>query len=67
MITSAGGEGVLTAGGPTREQVETHIWGPYMFTGGTGPDQARADGTGRVTEYDEALPVGEELQYSTLV
>jgi hypothetical protein len=38
-----------------------------MFTAGTGPDQARADGTGRVTEYDQALPVGEELQYSTLV
>jgi hypothetical protein len=57
------GEGMLTAAGPTREQVKAHIWGPYMFTAGTGPDQARANATGRVTEYDQALPVGEELPF----
>jgi hypothetical protein len=34
-----------------------------MFIAGTGPNQARADGTGRVTEYDQALSVGEELPF----
>lgn len=57
------GEGLLLAGGPTREQVKTHIWGPYMFTPGTGPDEARAEPTGRVTEYKAELPVGEELPF----
>jgi hypothetical protein len=57
------GEGMLLAGGPTRDQVKTHIWGPYMFTPGTGPDEARADSTGRVTAYEAALPVGEELPF----
>ena len=36
---------------------------PYRFRPGTGPDQARADATGRVTIYDAELPVGEELPY----
>jgi TIR domain len=57
------GEGPLTAGGPTREQIKRQIWGPYRFRPGTGPDQARADSTGRVTVYDAELPVGEELPY----
>lgn len=57
------GEGMLLAGGPSREQVKNHIWGPYMFTPGTGPDEARADGTGRVTAYEASLPVGEELPF----
>lgn len=34
-----------------------------MFTPGTGPDEARADRTGRVTEYNADLPVGEELPF----
>jgi hypothetical protein len=58
-----GGQGTLTAGGPTRAQVTTHIWDPYMFTAGTGSDHARADRTGRVAEYGQALPVGEELLF----
>jgi hypothetical protein len=57
------GEGLLLPGGPTRDQIRAHIWGPYMFTPGTGPDEARADRTGRVTEYNADLPVGEELPF----
>jgi hypothetical protein len=57
------GEGQLTAGGPTRDQIKEQIWGPYRFTPGTGPDQARADRTGRETAYSAALPVGEALVY----
>jgi hypothetical protein len=57
------GEGTLLAAGPTREQIKDHIWGPYMVTPGTGPDEARADRTGRVTVYEAALPVGEELPF----
>jgi hypothetical protein len=57
------GEGTLTAGGPTREQIKEQIWGPYRFRPGTGPDEARADATGRITVYDAELPVGEELPY----
>ena len=57
------GEGTLIAGGPTREQVKEQIWGPYRFGPGTGPDEAQADVTGRVTDYAAELPVGEELRY----
>jgi hypothetical protein len=57
------GEGQLLAAGPTREQIRAQIWGPWMFTPGTGPDEARADSTGRVTEYRERLVVGEELSF----
>ena len=39
------------------------ICGPYRFRPGTGPDEARADATGRVTVYNAELPVGEELPY----
>jgi hypothetical protein len=56
------GEPVHT-GGPTPEEIKQHIWGPYRFRPGTGPDEARADPTGRETVYDEALPLGEELPY----
>ena len=58
------GDGMPLAGGPTREQIKAQIWGPYMFTPGTGPDEARADPTGRVTDYTTRLPVGEELLFS---
>ena len=57
------GDGPLTAGGPTREQIKEQIWGPYRFRPGTGPDEARADDSGRVTIYNAELPVGEELPY----
>jgi hypothetical protein len=57
------GEGALLTGGPTREQVKERIWGPYRFLPGTGPDEARADPTRRVTVYDAELPVGEELRF----
>ena len=57
------GDWPLTAGGPTREEIKEQIWGPYRFTPGTGPDDARADRTGRTTEYDYPLPVGEELPF----
>jgi hypothetical protein len=56
-------EGQLLAAGPTREQIRAQIWGPWMFTPGTGPDEARADSTGRVTEYREQLVVGQELSF----
>lgn len=49
--------------GPTQEQIKEHVWGPYRFTPGTGPGEARADGTGRVTVYDDDLPMGEELPF----
>jgi len=50
-------------GGPTAEQVKAHIWGPYHFTPATGPDDARADSTGRTTVYDTPIPTGEQLVY----
>jgi hypothetical protein len=57
------GENTPTAGGPAREQIKEQVWGPYRFRPGTGPDEARADSTGRVTAYDAELPIGEELPY----
>jgi len=57
------GEGTLTGGGPTREEIKAQVWGPYQFRPGTGPDEARADENGRVTVYDAQLPIGEELPY----
>jgi hypothetical protein len=57
------GDGQLLAAGPTREEIKAQIWGPYKFVAGTGPDDARADETGRTTVYDHRLPVGEELPY----
>jgi hypothetical protein len=57
------GEGTLLAGGPRREEIKDHIWGPYRFRPSTGPDEARADSTGRVTAYEASLPVGEELPF----
>lgn len=50
-------------GGPTAEEIKAHIWGPYRFRPSTGPDEARADGTGRETVYDAELPIGEELPF----
>lgn len=52
------------AGGLTQEEVKAHIWGPYRFTPGVGPDEARADQTGRTVVYKDELPIGEELPYS---
>lgn len=49
--------------GPTEQEIKEHIWGPYRFTPGTGPDDARADGNGRETVYRLPLPLGEELPY----
>jgi len=57
------GEGNLLAGGPTSEQIKAHVWGPYRFRPGTGPDNSRADVDGRATIYDTELPIGEELPY----
>jgi hypothetical protein len=57
------GEGTLTAGGPTREEIKAQVWGPYRFRPGTGPDESRADNDGRVTAYEAELPIGEELPY----
>src|SRR6185437_11233766 len=37
------GDGTLTAGGPTREEVKAQVWGPYRFRPGTGPDESLAD------------------------
>jgi hypothetical protein len=55
------GDGCLLAGGPTREQIKEQIWGPYRFTPGVAPDQARSDRTGRVIVYETSVPVGEDL------
>ncbi|WP_124774363.1 hypothetical protein [Micromonospora inaquosa] len=49
--------------GPTQDEIREHIWGPYRFTPGTGPDDAQADRKGRGTAYDAPLPIGEELPY----
>jgi hypothetical protein len=57
------GEGRLTAGGPTHDQIKQQIWGPYRLTPGTGPQEAQADKTGREVAYNGALPVGEALTY----
>jgi hypothetical protein len=54
------GEAILTAGGPTRDQIKRQIWGSYRFPPGTGPDEARADETGRGA-YEGVLPVGDAL------
>lgn len=56
-------EGSLWMDGRTREDLERQIWGPYRFMPYTGPDGAQADATGRVTAYEEVLPVGEELRF----
>jgi len=50
-------------GDPTQEEIRQHIWGPYRFTPRTGPNNARANKTGRETVYDASLPLGEELPY----
>lgn len=57
------GEGQQTAGGPSGDQIKRHVWAPYRFIPGTGPDDARADETGRETVYQRELPVGEALMY----
>ncbi|MGI5213415.1 hypothetical protein [Plantactinospora sp. CA-290183] len=57
------GEGYLNPAGPSAEEIRQHIWGPYRFVPGTGPDDAQADTTGRETVYEDQLPVGEELPY----
>jgi hypothetical protein len=51
------------AGGPTQEQVKAHVWGPYRFVPGVGPDDSRADSMGREVVYDAELPIGEELPF----
>jgi hypothetical protein len=57
------GEGTSLAGGPTREQIQRQIWGPYRLSPGVGPDNAQPDPTGRSIVYDGILPVGEELPF----
>ena len=57
------GDGPLLTINPPREEIKRQIWGPYRFTPGTGPDEARSDGTGRETAYNAVLPVGEALVY----
>jgi hypothetical protein len=56
------GDGPQLAGGPTREEIKEHVWGPYRFRPGTGPGEARADPTGRTTECG-LLPAGEDLPF----
>lgn len=51
------------ATGPTSEEIERHIWGPYRFTPRTGPDNELSDETGRTTAYGRELPTGESLVY----
>jgi hypothetical protein len=41
--------------GPSEEEIQRQIWGPYRFTPGTGPDDARADSNGRETVYNASL------------
>lgn len=53
----------LLAGGPTKEEIEKHIWGPVRFTPGSGPDGALADDTGRETRYEHPLAAGDSLTY----
>jgi hypothetical protein len=48
-------------GGPTPEEVQAHIWGPYQFL--AAPDDVRPDSTGRTVEYTTAFPTGEELPF----
>lgn len=57
------GEGYRSPTGPSPEEIRQHIWGPYRFVPGTGPDEARADSMGRETLYRAQLPMGEELPY----
>ena len=45
--------------------MKQQIWGSYRFTPGVGPDEARADRTGRETGYNGTLPVGEALRLWT--
>ncbi|GII25500.1 hypothetical protein [Planosporangium mesophilum] len=57
------GEHQQIMGGPTADEIKRHIWGPYHFMRFTGPNDARADDTGRTTVYDADLPIGEELPF----
>jgi hypothetical protein len=50
-------------GGPTKDDIRQHVWGPYRFTPHVGPDEARADILGREVAYTAPLPIGEELRY----
>jgi len=48
---------------PHLEEIQRQVWGPYRFTPQVGPDDARADVTGRETVYKSQIPVGEELPF----
>ncbi|MBB6406180.1 hypothetical protein [Arthrobacter sp. AZCC_0090] len=50
-------------GGATEQEIRRQIWGPYRFRPGTGPYEARADETGRLTRYKYPLPVGEHIEF----
>lgn len=57
------GAGTSLAGGPSPDQIRKQIWGPYRFAPGSGPDNFLPDSLGRVTVYDDVLPLGEELPF----
>lgn len=57
------GKYTQTAGGPTPDEIEAQIWGPFRFLAGAVPDVAREDNVGRSIEYHAVLPIGEEIPY----
>lgn len=58
---SARRAGHLLPGGPAREDVERHVWGPCRLQPGAGPDGILPDETGRSLRYNRPLPAGESI------
>jgi hypothetical protein len=52
-----------TPSAPNLEAIQRQVWGPYRLQPQVGPDEARADITGRETVYDRPIPVGEGLPF----
>lgn len=54
-------EGSNLAAGPTPEEVNRQVWGPYRLKVGVGPDEARPDPVGKSITYDSPIPIGEGI------
>lgn len=52
-----------TPSAPYIDEIKRQVWGPYRFTPQVGPDDARADATGRETVYGSEIPIGAELPF----
>jgi hypothetical protein len=50
-------------GGPSAEEIRRHVWAPLRFVPDSGPDDARADESGRAVTYAHPLASGDSLIY----